>query len=98
MGFSGVDTMSFNPEQFNTSTILLNSSIVRTSVWIKDYTTKKVEDQVYSVFVIESGSARMQENLSAEDAQAMINILTQHIEHIKQAELELIAINSKAAA
>ncbi|HEY9211065.1 MAG TPA: hypothetical protein VIO56_06605 [Methylotenera sp.] len=90
--------MSFNPEQFNTSTILLKSSIVRTSVWIKDYTTKKVEDQVYSAFVIETGSARIQENLSTLDAQLMINMLNQHIDYIKQAELELIAINSKAAA
>lgn len=90
--------MIFNPEQFNTSEIILKNSIVRTSVWIKDYTTKKVEDQVYSVFVIETGSARIQENLSAIDAQVMINILTQHIEFIKQAELELIVINSKAAA
>lgn len=90
--------MSFNPEKFNTSEILLKNSTVRTSVWIKDYTTKKVEDQVYSVFVIETGSARIQENLSATDAQVMINILTKHIEFIKQAELELIVINSKAAA
>lgn len=90
--------MSFNPEKFNTSEILLKNSTVRTSVWIKDYTTKRVEDQVYSVFVIETGLARIQENLSAIDAQVMIDILTQHIEFIKQAELELIAINSKAAA
>jgi len=90
--------MSFNPEKFNTSEILLKNSTVRTSVWIKDYTTKRVEDKVYSVFVIETGSARIQEYLSAIDAQVMIDILTQHIEFIKQAELELIAINSKAAA
>ena len=71
--------------------------MIHTDVWITDW-VQSDGARFAAIMVIQSGDARLQTKLSAADAQSMIEMLTQHIEHIKEAELELIAIDTKAAA
>ena len=89
--------MKFNPDTQNTQHVTIGNTTFQTSVWIRDWVPSDGE-MLAAIIVVETGAARLQQSLSAVDAQAMINMLTQHIEHIKEAELELIAINTKAAA
>jgi len=89
--------MKFNPDTHNTQTAAIGNTTFQTSVWIRDWVPSDGE-MLAAIIIVETGTARLQQSLSAVDAQAMINILTQHIEYIKEAELELIAIDTKAAA
>jgi len=89
--------MKFNPDTHNTQTANIGNTRFETSVWIRDWVPSDGE-MIAAIICVETGTARLQQNLSADDAQAIINMLTQHIEHIKEAELELIAVNTKAAA
>jgi hypothetical protein len=89
--------MKFNPDTHNTQTAAIGNTKFQTSVWIRDWVPSDSE-MIAAIISVETGTARLQESLSAANAQSMIDMLTQHIEHIKEAELELIAIDTKAAA
>ena len=89
--------MKFNPDTHNTQTATIGDTTFHSSVWIRDYVPSDGE-MIAAAIIVETGTARLQQSLSAVDAQAMIDMLIHHIENIKDAELELIAINTKAAA
>lgn len=90
--------MKFNPANHNTAKTIINSLKINTSVWMADHRTGEPQDYVAKIITIDTGSCHIHENLSAEQAQELINMLNQHIEYIKEAELELLALQTKAAA
>jgi len=90
--------MKFNPANHNTAKTIINSLKINTSVWITHHQTGELRQDVANIITIDTGSCHIHEDLSAEQAQELINMLNQHIEYIKEAELELLALQTKAAA
>ena len=90
--------MSFDPKTHNTSNLYLDQTRVRTSVWMAHHITGVPQKEVSAIITLESGGFTFHANLSAGAAKCMIDMLNQHIEYIKQAEIELLALQTKAAA
>lgn len=90
--------MSFNPKDHNSALTHLDRCLIKTSVWMADYKTGTPNDNVSAIITIDTGSCHIHESLNATQAQAMIDMLNQHIDYIKEAELELLALQTKAAA
>lgn len=90
--------MSFSIQEHNTASAQLNRTKIETSVWITDCFSRVLQNEVSAVITLNSGAMHLHENLSAEQAQAMIDMLNQHIDYIKAAEIELLAFQTKAAA
>jgi|GEM_PF-1779303 len=90
--------MKFNPANHNKAKTLINRLEINTSVWIADHRTGEPQDYVAQIITIDTGACQIHEDLSAKQAQDLINMLNQHIEYIKEAELELLALQTKAAA
>lgn len=70
----------------------LASTQFKFSSWITDRNT------VASNVIITTGPALISETLNATQAQTLIDLLQIHIDNIKQAEIELLARQTKAAA
>jgi hypothetical protein len=60
--------------------------------WITDRNT------VASNIMITTGPALITESLNSTQSQTLIDLLNLHIDNIKKAEIELIALQTKAAA
>jgi len=71
----------------------LNNSKMDLSTW-----TVEGKDYVNSVISIWAGDAHWQADLDADKAQAIIDLLHLHIANIKANELEVLALQTKAAA
>jgi hypothetical protein len=92
MGFSGVDTMSFDiREPFKTTSLHLKGVEIELASWI----SQKI---VNAVVVIRTGDMHLQKNLNKEQAEQLIENLQQHIANIKANEIEVLALETKAAA
>lgn len=92
------NNVKFNPDEHNTATTNTENLKISTDVWITSCTTGLLQKDVSQVLVIETGACRILKILNTDLAQELINMLNQHIEYIKEAEIELLARQTKAAA
>lgn len=95
--------MSFDPKKHTRNEMLIESSLIHKdtnvvfSVWLHQCQFKHALE-VAKRMHINTGSASMSFDLDANHAAEMIALLQNHIEAIKEAEIELIALHAKAAA
>jgi hypothetical protein len=73
--------------------IEIDNSTISLSTW-----TKKGSENINSVISICTGDAHWQANLDTNKSQALIDLLHLHIANIKANELEILALQTKAAA
>jgi len=73
--------------------ISFSNSSMNLSTW-----TEKGSDYVKSVMSIWGGDAHWQADLDADKSQELIDLLHLHIANIKANELEILALQTKAAA
>ena len=90
--------MSFNPDIHNNIEKEINGVNFRTSTWMKDYTTLKPDNQVNVILHVATGQASTSMMIKTEDVNNLIELLQLTLDNIKSAEIELIALQTKAAA
>lgn len=71
---------------------------IKSNIWIKNSLNNTYLGKVASALIIETGAVSIHSGLDVEKAQELIKMLEMHIETIKAAEIELIALQTKAAA
>ncbi|MDP3322672.1 MAG: hypothetical protein Q8S71_03895 [Hydrogenophaga sp.] len=90
--------MRFNPDDHNSIEKNINDVNFRTSVWIKDHRTLAPDDRVNVVLNVKTGSASTGLVIEEHDIHGLIEFLQMTLDHIKSAEIELLALQTKAAA
>lgn len=89
--------MSFDITKTSKDTTLqLNNVEIELSSWVRQ--CDFLGDGVSSVIIVSTGNMRLQANISKEQTEQLIENLHQHLANIKDNELELLAMNTKAAA
>lgn len=71
---------------------------IKSNIWVKNSLNNTYLGKVASVLTFETGAVSVQSSVSAEKAQELIKMLELHIEIIKSAEIELLALQTKEAA
>ena len=94
MGFSWVDTMKLD----FTTTKSLDEKLNVSDVKIRFASTIFSDGTLQNAAFIKEGNFMLSMSIEREDAEKIISALNQHIANIKENELELIALNTKAAA
>lgn len=95
--------MSYDPKNHTSNEILMESILMNKdtnmvfSVKLQQCPSKHVLEVVKKMH-INTGSAYLSFDLDANHAAELIALLQNHIEAIKEAEIELIALHAKAAA
>ena len=90
--------MAFNVNDHNGLDIELGNVSMNFSCWVQDYNTKKLQNRVSSVIVIETGSARIQVSLPREKTEELIEALHQHLNNIRAGEMALLEATTLEAA
>lgn len=98
MEFIRDNAMKFNPNTHNHVEKTINDVNFRSAVWIKDHRTAELVDHVPIILSVETGAARIGVSLNADDIHSLIDMLNLTLDNIKAAELELLALQTKAAA
>ncbi len=88
--------MSFDIRDTHKQTTLqLKECEIELSSWVRD---QKSYPGVAAVIIVRSGAMSMQQSISTEQCEYLIEMLHRHIANVKANELELIAAQTKVAA
>lgn len=90
--------MKFNPDDHNYVEKKINDVNFRTAVWIKDHRTLQPDDRVNVVLNVHTGAASTGLVIEEHEIHGLIEFLQLTLDNIKSAELELLALQTKAAA
>ena len=90
--------MRFDPEEHNKIFKKINEVDFITSTWIKHHKTKIPDNQVNVILMVQTGQATTAIMMKTEDINNLIELLELTLDNIKAGELELLALQTKAAA
>lgn len=92
---------TFDIDEHSTAVVKLDHPhgvSVKSNIWVKNSLNNTYLNSVSACLTFITGAVEVQTSVSIEKAQELIDLLQLHIETIKAAEIELLALQTKAAA